>query len=230
MVAPPEPFNSLSLTSNKTDDKSDESSIKSEIVQRLSEDSHRKKEENLNYTDINCESKIIEANLLKEKGNEYYRLCLFQEAKEWYTKAIEASPVSCDNVAVFYCNRAACCLKLNELDSVVEDCTRALEINPNYEKALLRRASSYERMEKFKDALADYEKVLESFPTNITALIEKGKLEAKIKEQEEKMKGEMIDKLKDLGNHFLSNFGLSLDNFKTEKRSDGSYNIKFQQS
>jgi hypothetical protein len=55
MVAPPEPFNSLSLTSNKTDDKSDESSIKSEIVQRLSEDSHRKKEENLNYTDINCE-------------------------------------------------------------------------------------------------------------------------------------------------------------------------------
>ena len=38
------------------------------------------------------------------------------------------------------------------------------------------------------------------------------------------------DKLKDLGNSILGNFGLSLDNFKTVKDpKTGSYNIQFEQ-
>ena len=38
------------------------------------------------------------------------------------------------------------------------------------------------------------------------------------------------DKLKDLGNSILGNFGLSLDNFKTvQDPKTGSYNIQFEQ-
>ena len=42
------------------------------------------------------------------------------------------------------------------------------------------------------------------------------------------MKREMLDKMKDLGNSLLGNFGLSLDNFKAEKdATTGSYSIQF---
>jgi len=49
-------------------------------------------------------------------------------------------------------------------------------------------------------------------------------------EQTEKMKEETIGKMKDLGNSFLSNFGLSLDNFQAKKdEKTGSYSISFNQ-
>jgi hypothetical protein len=51
-----------------------------------------------------------------------------------------------------------------------------------------------------------------------------------VQERQEKMKEEMLGKLKDLGNTILGKFGMSLDNFKAEKDPDtGSYSIKFSQ-
>jgi hypothetical protein len=49
--------------------------------------------------------------------------------------------------------------------------------------------------------------------------------------RQEKMKEEMIGKLKELGNSLLGKFGLSLDNFKAEQDPQtGGYSIKFNQS
>jgi hypothetical protein len=39
----------------------------------------------------------------------------------------------------------------------------------------------------------------------------------------------MLDKLKGLGNTILGKFGMSLDNFVSEKREDGTFNIQFKQ-
>ena len=48
--------------------------------------------------------------------------------------------------------------------------------------------------------------------------------------RQEKLKEEMLGKLKDLGNTLLGKFGLSLDNFKTEQDpATGGYSIKFSQ-
>lgn len=41
----------------------------------------------------------------------------------------------------------------------------ALELNPNYIKALLRRAELYEKTEKLDEALEDYKNVLEKDPS-----------------------------------------------------------------
>lgn len=44
-------------------------------------------------------------------------------------------------------------LSLHQYEAVVDDCTAALELNPRYVKALLRRAQANEKLEKYDVAL-----------------------------------------------------------------------------
>lgn len=67
---------------------------------------------------------------------------------------------------------------------------------------------------EYEDALADAVSIREldpSFPGIHATISELEKLKA---EKFEKMKDEVIGGLKNLGNMFLSNFGMSVDNFK----------------
>jgi|TARA_B110000305_G_C19144210_1_gene494986 hypothetical protein len=41
------------------------------------------------------------------------------------------------------------------------------------------------------------------------------------------MKEEVMGGMKNLGNKFLSNFGMSMDNFKMAQNPDGTYNINY---
>ena len=80
------------------------------------------------------------------------------------------------------------------------------------------------------EALKDYQSVLELDPKNVVAHKAVRELPAKIEERNEKLKSEMIDNLKKLGNMCLKPFGLSTNNFKMEQNESGSYNIQFQQN
>ena len=72
--------------------------------------------------------------------------------------------------------------------------------------------------------------LVELNPGNAQAKANIRKWEPIVAERQEKMKEEMMGKLKDLGNSVLGHFGMSLDNFKMEKDpSTGSYSIKMQQ-
>ena len=79
------------------------------------------------------------------------------------------------------------------------------------------------------EALKDYQTVLTLDPRNVTANKGVRELPAKIEERNEKMKAEMMDNLKKLGNMVLKPFGLSTENFKLEQNEGGSYNIQFNQ-
>ncbi|XP_046642617.1 tetratricopeptide repeat protein 1-like [Daphnia pulicaria] len=48
----------------------------------------------------------------------------------------------------------------------LKDCTKALELNPTYFKALMRRAKLYEELDQLDKALADYKELHELQPTN----------------------------------------------------------------
>jgi hypothetical protein len=73
--------------------------------------------------------------------------------------------------------------------------------------------------------------VLELDPGNHEARAAQIRLPPLINERNEKMKAEMIDKLKDLGNLVLRPFGLSTSNFEMKQDpSTGSYSINFNQN
>lgn len=50
--------------------------------------------------------------------------------------------------------------------SAIRDCTKAIELDPNYVKAYLRRANLYEETDKFDEALEDFKKVLTFDPSH----------------------------------------------------------------
>ena len=76
-----------------------------------------------------------------------------------YSEAAEAAPPGAKELAVYFANRAACQLKLQQWGPAAADCTRALEVDPAYLKALLRRCTAYEELDDLEKALTDAKKV-----------------------------------------------------------------------
>lgn len=97
-----------------------------------------------------AEQKESYAMALKDKGNEFFKEQNYNEALKFYNLALTLK-----QDPVFYSNISACYVSLGQLDKVVESSTKALELKPDYSKALLRRASANENLENYADALFD---------------------------------------------------------------------------
>ncbi|KAK5621202.1 hypothetical protein CRENBAI_012138 [Crenichthys baileyi] len=169
---------------------------------------------------------------LKEAGNSLFKAGDWKEAERSYTEALALCPVCFSRErAVLFSNRAAARLHLELKDEAISDCSRAIDLDPEYLRALLRRAELYEKTEKLDEALEDYKHVLERDPNNSGARRACMRLPQQIQERNEKLKEEMIDKLKDLGNLILRPFGLSTNNFQlNQDPTSGSYSINFVQN
>ncbi|KAI5293115.1 hypothetical protein KEM52_005821 [Ascosphaera acerosa] len=117
----------------------------------------------------------------------------------------------------------------------VED-QRREDINRIRAKSLMRRARARMEMSGWSNlegAAEDYKRLLElgNLPPADTRLVkaELAGLPAKIAVAREKEMGEMMGKLKELGNGILKPFGLSTDNFKFIKdEKTGGYNMSFE--
>ncbi|CAF0733456.1 unnamed protein product [Didymodactylos carnosus] len=104
--------------------------------------------------------KLEEAIQLKNEGNTKYHDKKFAEAIEYYTKAIDTCPITyVENLSQFYQNRAAAYESLKDMERVIEDCSRAIELNPKYVKCILRRARAAEAAGNNELALEDYSTV-----------------------------------------------------------------------
>lgn len=122
---------------------------------------------------------------LKNEGNDKFKNQEHEEASKIYTDALRTCPIMFPNYrAIFFANRAAAksnivCLIISStcylisfymyiyifypqhIESAIGDCTRAIELDPDYLKAYFRRSKLFERNDKLDEALEDLKKVLE---------------------------------------------------------------------
>ncbi|XP_047310972.1 tetratricopeptide repeat protein 1-like [Impatiens glandulifera] len=182
------------------------------------------------------EKALADTNDAKLEGNRLFKSGLYEEALVQYDLALQIAPDMPSSVEIrsnCHANRALCFSKLGKNEETVKECTKALELNPSYVKVLIRRAEAHEKLEHFEEAIADLKKVLELDESDGIDKMQASRtiqrLEPLAAVKREKMKEEMIGKLKEMGNSVLGRFGMSVDNFKAIKDPNtGSYSISFQ--
>ncbi|KAF7556224.1 hypothetical protein G7046_g6363 [Stylonectria norvegica] len=103
---------------------------------------------------------------LKASGNKAYGDKAYNKAITLYSEAILCKPDP-----VFYSNRAACHSAMSEWDQVIEDTTAAINMDPEYVKAINRRATAYEHQKKYSEALLDFTAscIIDNFKSESTA-------------------------------------------------------------
>ncbi|MFS8005222.1 putative DnaJ domain, tetratricopeptide-like helical domain superfamily [Helianthus anomalus] len=106
----------------------------------------------------------------KMAGNEAYRSGKHSEAVEHYTAALSCSVESRPFVSVCFCNRAAVYRALGQITDGIADCSLAIALDPNYLKAISRRASLYEMIRDYGQAAKDLQRLV----SLLTTQVEKG--------------------------------------------------------
>lgn len=101
------------------------------------------------------ERQLALARSYKAEGNERFAAGRAQEASELYGKALAAlSNENNDDLrSTLYANRAACLLQLERYGECVQDCNRALELDPSYLKAYTRKAKALTSLGRFERAV-----------------------------------------------------------------------------
>lgn len=100
-----------------------------------------------NYTDVQ----------LKEQGNCLFAARKYDDAINFYTKAIIKNP----DVATYFTNRALCYLKLKRWELSCQDCRRALDIEPNMLKAHFFAGQSLMEMELYDEAITHLQRAFD---------------------------------------------------------------------
>lgn len=96
-------------------------------------------------------------DLLKSKGNDFFKQGNYTAAAEYYTLAMIAN----SHEPVIYLNRAQCNLKLEKYFDVLFDCKKALDLSPILVKGYYRRALALKNLSRYRSAINDFKKVVE---------------------------------------------------------------------
>ncbi|KAL6992860.1 Protein clmp1 [Sarracenia purpurea var. burkii] len=112
------------------------------------------------------------AHELKEEGNRRFQNKDYAGALDQYDKALKLTPKTHPDRAVFHSNRAACLMQMKPIDydTVIAECSTALQVQPRFVRALLRRARAFEAIGKNEMAMQDVQMLLGADPNHGDAL------------------------------------------------------------
>ena len=82
----------------------------------------------------------------KEAGNKLFSEQKYIEAIQQYTLAIELAKEEPSHV--YYANRANAFLEVGRQNECIEDCNKAIEIEPTFVKAYFRKAKALSQLDK----------------------------------------------------------------------------------
>ena len=192
---PTDEFFDVDWRENKDDDESDDLMEKND--QDLNEASKSDQKEQELKARIVREGKLTQdektelksqAVALKKAGNDLYVSGANTEAFEKYCEALDTCPLDFkEDRAILFSNKAAALIKLNKKEHAVEECSKAIELNPDYLKALTRRGRLYEDTDRPHEAFADFARVFRLDPGHKEAKIAFDRLPDKIKEKDERI-------------------------------------------
>ncbi|XP_022954875.1 protein CLMP1-like [Cucurbita moschata] len=122
--------------------------------------------------DLDSSIFLKRAHELKEEGNKRFQNKDYVGALEQYESALRLTPKSHPDRAVFHSNRAACLMQMKPIDydTVIAECTMALQVQPLFVRALLRRARAFEAIGKYEMAMQDVQVLLVADPNHRDAL------------------------------------------------------------
>ncbi|EFN53322.1 hypothetical protein CHLNCDRAFT_58607 [Chlorella variabilis] len=95
---------------------------------------------------------------LKADGNNNFAKREYDTALRLYDEALKLVPADAADAALLHSNKAACHMMHKRYKEAVAECSAALDGQPNFFKALIRRAKAYEQMGQHKQALADMQR------------------------------------------------------------------------
>ncbi|XP_072857071.2 peptidyl-prolyl cis-trans isomerase FKBP4 isoform X2 [Pogona vitticeps] len=161
--------------------------------------------------EMNTEEKLEQGSIAKEKGTQYFKEGRYKRATLQYKKIVlwlehetglsDEEEAKARNLRLAaHLNLAMCHLKLKEYSQVLENCDKALELDNNNEKGLFRRGEARLAINDFELARADFQKVLQLYPSNKAAKTQLIICQQKIREQherEKKMYANMFQRLAD---------------------------------
>ncbi|KAI4295970.1 hypothetical protein L6164_035963 [Bauhinia variegata] len=122
--------------------------------------------------DLDSSLFLKRAHELKEEGNRRFQNKDYAGALEQYDNALRLTPKTHPDRAVFHSNRAACLMQMKPIDyeTVIAECTMALQVQPRFVRALLRRARAFEAIGKYEMAMQDVQVLLGADPNHRDAL------------------------------------------------------------
>ncbi|KEG13232.1 putative TPR-repeat protein [Trypanosoma grayi] len=102
----------------------------------------------------------------KQKGNSLFQQKKFAAAVEHYTDAINASENNHQILRILYCNRAAAHKELGRYREGIDDCTKAIHLDPEFSKAYARRARCQQQLNDFPAAIRDFKSAIQYDPSD----------------------------------------------------------------
>lgn len=113
----------------------------------------------------------------KEEGNESLKNGQWQKAADSYTEALKLDPSN----AVYFCNRSAAFLSIENFDRAVYDAYSATRLDPKYAKAWSRLGLAWLKLGHGNRAQRAYERAIEVAGAHSTTLMKQGLADAKAK-------------------------------------------------
>ncbi|OMO68822.1 Phox/Bem1p [Corchorus capsularis] len=122
--------------------------------------------------DLDSSIFLKRAHELKEEGNTKFQNKDYVAALQIYDNALRLIPKTHPDRAVFHSNRAACLMQMKPIDydSVIAECSMALQVQPRFVRALLRRARAFEAIGKYEMAMQDVQLLLGADPNHKDAV------------------------------------------------------------
>ena len=96
----------------------------------------------------------LQANLLKDQGNELLQAGKIQEAITVYSQAIDLDP---DN-HVFYSNRCAAYMKHDSKSKALHDAEKCIKLAPTWSKGYVRLGAAQHSLKRFDAAIDTYKR------------------------------------------------------------------------